>query len=169
MDTPEPELRVRPESIIARNFSADLDSLFGLNSGATIGHLSQNVEQKKRNVSSQEQELQAIEDRLREAEQRLARAASGTSPPSWRNTTTHQASAGANGHGVNRTGPVGDSAPTYQPYSPSDDTAYQAAPSTRPQNYREESFRPHIPGAMPRTPTPGGGAGGDYISVDRSR
>lgn len=33
-------------SIAARNFSDDLDSLFGLNSGTTLGNLSFTVEEK---------------------------------------------------------------------------------------------------------------------------
>ncbi|KAI5270022.1 hypothetical protein E4T47_06525 [Aureobasidium subglaciale] len=149
--------RARPESIAARNFSDDLDSLFGLNSGTTLGNLSYTVAEKKRTVSTREEELAAIEARLRETEQRLAQAAH--SPD--HEVTSHQATSGA------------------QPsYTSGEEAArqasgYQTHPEqqhqSRPPNNREESFHPHIPGAMPQTPTPRYGQGNDYMTVDRTR
>ncbi|KAG9631636.1 hypothetical protein KCU98_g3279, partial [Aureobasidium melanogenum] len=152
-----PQQRARPESIAARNFSDDLDSLFGLNSGTTLGNLSFTVQEKKRTVSTREEELAEIEARLRETEERLARAAN--SPD--HEFTPHQASSGAQPSYASR-----EAAPRqasgYQSYP---GQAYQQ----RPPNNREESFQPHIPGAMPKTPTPNYGQGQDYVTVDRTR
>nr|POE46906.1 hypothetical protein CFP56_00238 [Quercus suber] len=61
----------RPESTIVQSFSADLDSMFGLNS--EVDDLQQTVERKKSTVSSSERELLELEARLRETEERLAR------------------------------------------------------------------------------------------------
>jgi len=108
-------------------------------------------------VSTREEELAAIEARLRETEQRLARAAN--SPD--RETTSHQAAPGAQ--------------PSYTPRdnAPRQVSGYQSYPEqqyqARPPTNREESFRPHIPGAMPQTPTPNYGQGQDYVTVDRTR
>ncbi|KAI4744734.1 hypothetical protein E4T50_04911 [Aureobasidium sp. EXF-12298] len=152
-----PQQRARPESIAARNFSDDLDSLFGLNSGTTLGNLSFTVEEKKRTVSTREEELAAIEARLRETEQRLARAAHSPDHES----TSEQAAPGAQPSYASR-----DAAPRQMPgYQSYPEQQYQA----RPPNNREESFRPHIPGAMPQTPTPQYGHGQDYVTVDRTR
>jgi len=112
---------------------------------------------RKRTVSTREEELAAIEARLRETEQRLARAAHSPDLDS----APQQATSGAQPSYVSR-----DNAPRqvsgYQPYP---EQQYQA----RPPNNREESFRPHIPGAMPQTPTPSYGQGQDYVTVDRTR
>ncbi|KAH0353293.1 hypothetical protein KCU83_g3308, partial [Aureobasidium melanogenum] len=152
-----PQQRTRPESIAARNFSDDLDSLFGLNSGTTLGNLSFTVQEKKRTVSTREEELAEIEARLRETEERLARAAN--SPD--HEFTPHQAASGAQ--------------PSYasREAAPRQASGYQSYPGQeyqqRPPNNREESFQPHIPGAMPKTPTPNYSQGQDYVTVDRTR
>ncbi|CAD0111426.1 unnamed protein product [Aureobasidium uvarum] len=152
-----PQQRARPESIAARNFSDDLDSLFGLNSGTTLGNLSFTVQEKSRTVSTREEELAAIEARLRETEERLARAAH--SPD--HELTSHQAASGAQPSYASRDA-VSRQTSGYQSYP---EQQYQA----RPPNNREESFQPHIPGAMPKTPTPHYGQGQDYVTVDRTR
>ncbi|KAI4854187.1 hypothetical protein E4T44_00342 [Aureobasidium sp. EXF-8845] len=174
--------RARPESIVARNFSDDLDSLFGLNSGTTLGNLSFTVEEKsvlpqhslsmtechpwlgsrlircrKRTVSTREEELAAIEARLRETEQRLAQAAHTPEHES----TSQQAAPGAQPSYTSRE-TIPRQASGYQSHA---EQEYQA----RPSNNRQESFRPHIPGAMPMTPTPQYSQGQDYVTVDRTR
>lgn len=112
---------------------------------------------RKRTVSTREEELAEIEARLRETEERLARAAH--SPD--HEFTSHQAASSAQPSYASR-----DAAPRqtlgYQSYH---DQGYQP----RPPNNREESFQPHIPGAMPKTPTPHYGQGQDYVTVDRTR
>ncbi|THZ90508.1 hypothetical protein D6C82_10417 [Aureobasidium pullulans] len=144
-------------SIAARNFSDDLDSLFGLNSGTTLGNLSFTVQEKKRTVTTREEELAAIEARLRETEQRLAQAA---------HSPDHESSAYQAASGAEPSYPARDSssrqASGYQSYP---EQQYQS----RPPNNREESFQPHIPGAMPKTPTPRYAQGNDYVTVDRTR
>ncbi|MCJ1297466.1 hypothetical protein MMC08_000252 [Hypocenomyce scalaris] len=59
----------RPQSTIARSFSASLNDAFMIDS--KLDGLAQSVEQKKQAVSSQSQELEALESRLRETEERL--------------------------------------------------------------------------------------------------
>ncbi|THV84830.1 hypothetical protein D6D27_07961 [Aureobasidium pullulans] len=149
--------RARPESIAARNFSDDLDSLFGLNSGTTLGNLSFTVQEKKRTVTTREEELAAIEARLRETEQRLAQAA---------HSPDHESPAYQAASGAEPSYPARESssrqASGYQSYS---EQQYQS----RPPNNREESFQPHIPGAMPKTPTPRYAQGNDHVTVDRTR
>lgn len=115
------------------------------------------IQFRKRTVSTREEELAEIEARLRETEERLARAAH--SPD--HEYTSHQAASGAEpSYGSRQATPRQTSG--YQSYS---DQEYQQ----RPPNNREESFQPHIPGAMPKTPTPHYGQGQDYVTVDRTR
>ncbi|KAI9795444.1 MAG: hypothetical protein M1825_001462 [Sarcosagium campestre] len=78
----------RPQSMIARSFSAALNDAFGIDYDVgKVGDLSITVEQKKKAVSSQSQELEALEARLRETEERLKQRQSisrGPSPlPAW--------------------------------------------------------------------------------------
>ena len=68
----------RPQSTLARNFSAALDDLFRLDGG--LDDLSKNVHQRKQTVTIRNEELEALEARLRETEERLKMAK--TSPPS---------------------------------------------------------------------------------------
>ncbi|KAM0809412.1 hypothetical protein AB5N19_09755 [Seiridium cardinale] len=61
----------RPQSTIARSFSAELMDIFRIeNSVADLDH---KVEQKKQEVNSQASELEALERRIREMEERLKR------------------------------------------------------------------------------------------------
>jgi hypothetical protein len=108
-------------------------------------------------VSTREEELAAIEARLRETEQRLAQAAHSPGHES----TSHQAASGAQPSYTSREA-VPRQPSGYQSHA---EQQYQA----RPSNNREESFRPHIPGAMPMTPTPQYSQGQDYVTVDRTR
>jgi hypothetical protein len=110
------------------------------------------TQNRKRTVSTREEELAEIEARLRETEERLARAAN--SPD--HELTPHQAASGAQPSSGFR------QVSGYQSYPGQE---YQQ----RPPNNREESFQPHIPGAMPKTPTPNYRQGHDYVTVDRTR
>ncbi|KAL1305104.1 hypothetical protein AAFC00_002034 [Neodothiora populina] len=156
----QPQGRIRPESVIARNFSEDLDSLFGLNSGTTIGHLNHTVQEKKRNVSTQEEELAALEERIREAEERLARA-SGAAPAEQRTSSTSSPSESQHENQQAQTmSGAEQNIASHAAYAPA---------GHRPSNPRaDSSFHPHIPGAMPRTPTPRYEAR-EYVTVNRTR
>ncbi|KAL9099310.1 MAG: hypothetical protein Q9163_005178, partial [Psora crenata] len=72
----------RPQSTIARNFSASLHDVFDIDKN--LGGLSQSLEQKKKAVDSQTKELEALEARLKETEERLKQKTSRTSSPSGR-------------------------------------------------------------------------------------
>ncbi|KAF1345430.1 hypothetical protein BDV97DRAFT_402015 [Delphinella strobiligena] len=155
----QPPIRTRPESMLARNFSEDLDSLFGMHSGTTIGHLNETVQEKRQTLTTQERELAELEERIREAEERLARASASSptsetdvSPVVSSNTTssTHQASAGAQAQPA--------------PKQP----GYVAASRRPPNNRAESSFNPPMPGAVPITPEPRFEAR-EYVTVDRTR
>ncbi|KAI9852078.1 MAG: hypothetical protein M1838_001875 [Thelocarpon superellum] len=67
----------RPQSTIARSFSAALNDAFKIDVDADLGNLSNAVEQKKQAVSSQSQELEALEARLRATEERLRQKQTG--------------------------------------------------------------------------------------------
>jgi len=60
----------RPQSILARDFSAALDDLFKLNG---IGALEESVEQKKDTVQSQRYQLEDLDAKLRETDHKLKR------------------------------------------------------------------------------------------------
>jgi len=60
----------RPQSIIARDFSAALDDLFKLNG---LGALEKAVEEKKDTVQSQMFQLENLDAKLRDADERLRR------------------------------------------------------------------------------------------------
>ncbi|KAF2834626.1 hypothetical protein M501DRAFT_1020606 [Patellaria atrata CBS 101060] len=78
----------RPQSTIARNFSAALDDLFQLDGG--LDSLSKNVHKKKQSVSIQKSELKDLEARLREAEERLKNATSIPNSPETRKNGQRQ-------------------------------------------------------------------------------
>ncbi|KAI9891965.1 MAG: hypothetical protein M1814_002160 [Vezdaea aestivalis] len=75
----------RPQSTMARSFSAALHNMFDLDD--SLGGLSLSIEQKKQAVSSQNRELEALEARLKRTEELLkkkqgsAGPASGSSSP----------------------------------------------------------------------------------------
>ncbi|KAK5453347.1 hypothetical protein LTS15_006532 [Exophiala xenobiotica] len=58
----------RPQSTLARDFSAALDEMFKLNG---VGALEESVVQKKDTVQSQQYQLEDLETKLREADARL--------------------------------------------------------------------------------------------------
>ncbi|KAI1855199.1 hypothetical protein JX266_000064 [Neoarthrinium moseri] len=78
----------RPQSTIARTFSAELEDLFRIDN--SVADLDANVNKKKQEVTTQTSELEALERRIREMEERLKRggqapgAATGSSPRAQR-------------------------------------------------------------------------------------
>lgn len=60
----------RPQSTLARSFSAQLDDLFALSNGA-VEDLSVSIFSKQQSVQTQNRELEQLEAKLRETEQRL--------------------------------------------------------------------------------------------------
>ncbi|KAK4548037.1 hypothetical protein LTR36_010757 [Oleoguttula mirabilis] len=131
------------QSTIVQSFATDLDSMFGLSSGAVpassdqgVGQLEQNVEEKKQTVTEASRDLQALEAKLREMEAKLAQVSRGSSPQ-------RQANAG-----------LAKSNPDKQ---------------SRPQNTREdtETLMAGMPGAMPPSPRQYSGSN-DYVMVDRN-
>ncbi|KAI9804688.1 MAG: hypothetical protein M1833_006763 [Piccolia ochrophora] len=80
----------RPQSMMARSFSAALNDAFGIDSDvgkgapapgeADVGELFQSVEQKKQALNTRTQELEALEARLRDTEERLKARSRGVSP-----------------------------------------------------------------------------------------
>ncbi|CAD6583438.1 MAG: hypothetical protein ASARMPRED_001322 [Alectoria sarmentosa] len=73
----------RSASMIARNFSADLNDAFSMD--RNLDGLVQSVQLKKEAVNSQNQELQALEARLRDTEQRLKEQQSRDPSPAGKN------------------------------------------------------------------------------------
>ncbi|TEA21047.1 hypothetical protein C8034_v007513 [Colletotrichum sidae] len=67
----------RPQSTIARSFSAELMDIFRIDN--SVADLDEKLHQQKQNVQSQTDELEALERRLREMEERLKRNGTGTS------------------------------------------------------------------------------------------
>ncbi|EXJ77281.1 hypothetical protein A1O3_10439, partial [Capronia epimyces CBS 606.96] len=58
----------RPQSTLARDFSATLDDLFKLNG---VGALEESVEQKKDTLQSQRYQLENLDAKLRETDEKL--------------------------------------------------------------------------------------------------
>lgn len=77
----------RPTSMIARDFSADLNDAFAMDSN--LDGLVQSVQLKKEAVDSQTQELQALEARLRDTEDRLKERQSRDPSLAGRNNGTN--------------------------------------------------------------------------------
>ncbi|KIX05552.1 uncharacterized protein Z518_06424 [Rhinocladiella mackenziei CBS 650.93] len=64
------KFNARPQSTLARDFSAALDDLFKLNG---IGALEESVVQKKDTVQSQRYQLEDLDAKLRETDEKLKR------------------------------------------------------------------------------------------------
>lgn len=58
----------RPQSTLARDFSAALDDLFKLNG---VGALEESVEQKKETLQSQKHQIEDLDAKLRETDEKL--------------------------------------------------------------------------------------------------
>ncbi|KAF2172539.1 hypothetical protein M409DRAFT_17770 [Zasmidium cellare ATCC 36951] len=158
------KFNTRPESTIAQNFAADLDSMFGLNAPPGVDNLSRTVEEKKHTVTTGEQQLQELEAKLRETEERLARVSRQNSPSRQANTAvprTHPESKQA-ADGAAKPSPLAQK-PTYPADRPP--TSGDRPPTERADT--QEIVR-NIPGAMPETPQPQYGGSNEYVMVDRN-
>ncbi|KAI9839446.1 MAG: hypothetical protein M1819_002071 [Sarea resinae] len=127
----------RPQSTLARSFSAALHDAFMIDT--SIDTMSAAVEEKKRAVTTRNMELEALEARLRETEERLKKSRA-TSPHSGQNSP-HQ-----------RT-PLGSTFAAAQDTTPSKSRAREQ-PNSRPApGPKEPSYAaPPVPGGLPPTP-----------------
>ncbi|PPJ56368.1 hypothetical protein CBER1_00658 [Cercospora berteroae] len=153
--------RPRPESTIAQNFAADLDSMFGL---GEVDDLSRTIEEKKYTVSSGQQQLQELEARLRETEQRLAKVSRQSSPaPRGDNADSKPYTNGIH----TSEGPATRPSPLAQkPTYPAD----RPPTADRPPSKRADTDKlaASIPGALQPSPSPHYHSNNDYIMVDRN-
>jgi uncharacterized coiled-coil protein SlyX len=127
----------RPQSTIARSFSAELMDIFRIENSLT--DLDQQVHDKKQTVDKNAEELAALEARIREMEDRLRRSAGGSQSrsPLPQTQTANQAQ---------------------QPSSldaPKDDSKARSRPGTARASQQAPSS-----GNMP--PTPGASEDGDH-------
>jgi uncharacterized coiled-coil protein SlyX len=128
----------RPQSTIARSFSAELMDIFRIENSLT--DLDQQVHDKKQTVDKNAEELAALEARIREMEDRLRRSAGGSQSrsPLPQTQTANQAQ---------------------QPSSldaPKDDSKARSRPGTARASQQAPSS-----GNMP--PTPGASEGEYYV------
>jgi hypothetical protein len=70
----------RPQSTIARSFSAELMDIFRIEN--SVADLDEKVDKRKQQINSQTSELEALEARIREMEQRLKTAPNQIDKPS---------------------------------------------------------------------------------------
>ncbi|KAK6844562.1 hypothetical protein PG995_014672 [Apiospora arundinis] len=135
----------RPQSTIARSFSAELVDIFRIDN--SVADLDEQLNKRKEKVTSHTSELEALEKRIKEMEDRLKRSSgqgqtAGLGAPSG---TQRQA--------------VGNS--FGQPASDKD----MAAQRSRPGTAKQPQQAPAHGGAMPPTPT---ASEGEYELVDPS-
>lgn len=129
----------RPQSTIARSFSAELMDIFRIEN--SVVDKDEDVDKRKKNVNAQASEIQALEARIREMEARLKAPASA---------------AGRLGSGSNPTSPrqrpgVANAFENHPPPPPVPrDTAVPEGKS-RPGTAR--ASQQAVPGALPPTPT----------------
>ncbi|CAF3482343.1 unnamed protein product [Fusarium graminearum] len=134
----------RPQSTIARSFSAELMDIFRIENSLT--DLDQQVHAKKQTVDKETEELAALEARIREMEDRLRRSTGGAAQqrsPLPQTQTANQAQA-------------------QQPSSldaPKDDSKVRSRPGTARASQQAPSS-----GNMPPTP---GASEGEYYVVTR--
>jgi len=152
----------RPQSTIAKSFSAELSNIFQIDN--SIADLDDQVNKRKQQVDSHTAELEALEARIREMEARLkgqfAPASSssprpaGGSPRASRQPATH---------------PFGSTSPDAPPPPPDKDYPvgrhqqqhHQKYGGSRPGTARQSQQA--VPGALP--PTPVGSEDGDRDRV----
>ncbi|CEI70106.1 unnamed protein product [Fusarium venenatum] len=131
----------RPQSTIARSFSAELMDIFRIENSLT--DLDQQVHAKKQTVDKETEELAALEARIREMEERLRRSTGGAQQPSPQTANQAQSQ-------------------TQQPSSldaPKDDSKVRSRPGTARASQQAPSS-----GNMPPTP---GASEGEYYVVTR--
>ncbi|KAK0639141.1 hypothetical protein B0T16DRAFT_237216 [Cercophora newfieldiana] len=140
----------RPQSTIARSFSAELMDIFRIEN--SVADLDEKVDKRKQQLNSQTSELEALEARIREMEERLKTQApnpSGRSSGSPR--TQRPPVANAFDH------------PDAPPPPPAKDDEHSVSSQQRDKNYGQHKYsgrRPGtaresqqaVPGALPPTP-----------------
>ncbi|KAI0910202.1 hypothetical protein F4823DRAFT_379947 [Ustulina deusta] len=125
----------RPQSTIARSFSAELMDIFRIEN--SVADLDEQVDKRKQQVSTGQTELQALEARLKEMEARLQTSkldGSGGSPRAQRRPL------------ANTFSPAAQATEKGLPQRPP-----QAA--SRPGTAKQAQLAPMHGGAMPPTPT----------------
>ncbi|MCJ1338363.1 hypothetical protein MMC09_003650 [Bachmanniomyces sp. S44760] len=143
----------RPQSTIAQSFLAALNDAFMIDDH--LDGLAKSVEQKKKAVTTQNAELEALEARLRKTEERLKAQQSRSSSPAG----------GRSGYNSPNRPSVGRLPSTQGTQA---GTSSPLASSTqRPAPVVANSFRPHIPGALPESPTES--PNNDYVMVDHGQ
>jgi len=149
----------RPQSTMARSFSAALNDVFKIDN--SLADLDAAVDQKKKAVSSQTSELEALEARLRATEERLKqRQATNGQPPHGAHSPRQRAPLGDM-----FTSPAqgADAAGSARPLS----NEYMQKTSTRPPaSKRQEPPTMSIPLSSNLTPTPSFSEGGPTDEVE---
>ncbi|KAH8195954.1 hypothetical protein TruAng_009874 [Truncatella angustata] len=140
----------RPQSTIARTFSAELEDLFRIDN--SIADLDNKVATKKQEVNSQASELEALERRIREMEERLkhgtqATGAAGASPRAQRS-------------------PIGSAFAQAGQGAPASLHKDLPQRGSRPGTAKAQQQAPAHGGAMPPTPT---ASEGEYELVPEPR
>ncbi|KAH7249316.1 hypothetical protein NW759_009775 [Fusarium solani] len=133
----------RPQSTIARSFSAELMDIFRIEN--SLSDLDQQVHDKKQTVDKNTEELASLEARIREMEDRLRRSAPGGSRPSLAQV-------------VNK-GAADDDQQHNQNLQAEDASKDDAKARSRPGTARATQQAPSS-GNMP--PTPGASEDGDH-------
>ncbi|KAK1834499.1 hypothetical protein QBC39DRAFT_328086 [Podospora conica] len=136
----------RPQSTIARSFSAELMDIFRIEN--SVADLDEQIDKRKQQINSQTTELEALEARIREMEQRLGGGSSSGAKPS--------------GGGSPRTSrpPVASAfdAPDGPPPVPEKDQQRSAGRDQQTQKYggsrpgTARASQQAVPGALPPTP-----------------
>ncbi|KAI1438600.1 hypothetical protein GGR50DRAFT_370002 [Xylaria sp. CBS 124048] len=125
----------RPQSTVARSFSAELMDIFRIEN--SIADLGEQVDKRKQQVSSGQSELQALEARLKEMEARLQTSKPGSTGGDARSQRQPL---------PNRFGSTAQPAEKELPQRP-------IQTSSRPGTAKQTQHAPMHGGAMPPTPT----------------
>ncbi|KAF5676308.1 CENP a CENPA-CAD centromere complex subunit domain-containing protein [Fusarium heterosporum] len=128
----------RPQSTIARSFSAELMDIFRIENSLT--DLDQQVHAKKQTVDKNAEELASLEARLREMEDRLRRSGVGPQTQTTPNQAQHQ-------HQQQQPGSLD---------APKDDSKARSRPGTARASQQ-------APSSANMPPTPGASEGEYYV------
>jgi hypothetical protein len=135
----------RPQSTIARTFSAELMDIFRIDNSLT--DLDSQVDQRRQNVGKNTQELASLEARIREMEERLKGNAAPSGRPALSQDAFKPVSTDVSNQNQQDGGAAGDAATDKHSSRPGTARAAQQAPGS---------------GIMP--PTPGASEDGDRNS-----
>ncbi|KAI0124859.1 hypothetical protein BJ170DRAFT_685736 [Xylariales sp. AK1849] len=128
----------RPQSTIARSFSAELMDIFRIEN--SVADLDESLDKRKQEVTTKASELEALERRIREMEERLQRSKSGA-PGSGSASTSPRAQRQPGAFGQQGQAP---------PAVPKDLSQRASRPGTAKG---QQPPPPHHGGALPPTPT----------------